>query len=164
MIVGLGSSQGAFALAQAAADEPRIDAIVLDSPFTSPRELAHDGARVVPGLGRLAVDWMLTLISLQTGADFRSVSAEEAIRAAGPRPVMVVHGDGDILMPAAHAQRLHDAAQGPRTIWFGPGPHSNIITTDPSEYARRLFEFLDENLGPAPKPQRGRTRPQSAPE
>lgn len=149
-IVGLGSSQGAMALALAAAEEPRIDAIVLDSPFTSPRELVHAGADRLPILGPLAADWMLLLVSLESGTNFFTASAEQAIASMRPRPVFVVHGEGDIMMPAAHAERLYRAAPDPREIWFGPGTHSNVITTAPDEYARRLFAFLDRTLGPAP--------------
>jgi hypothetical protein len=46
---------------------------------------------------------------------------------------------------------LYDAAPGPRAIWFGPGPHSNIVTTAPDQYAEHVFSFLDENLGSVAK-------------
>ena len=149
VIVGLGSSQGAMALALAAAEDPRIDAVVLDSPFVSARELAHHHARRVPVLGPAAVDWVLLAMSIQTPDDFFTFSAERAVRQLGTRPVMIVHGDEDFGMPASHAQRLYAAAPGPREIWFGPGPHSNIITVAPSDYARRLFGFLEAHLAPS---------------
>lgn len=160
VIVGLGSSQGSMALALAAADEPRIDAVILDSPFVSPRDLVHGKARCVPVLGPLMADLLLAEVSVQTGTDFFRVSAEEAVRRLKSRPVMVIHGDGDFVMPRSHAQRLHDAAAGPREIWFGPGPHSNIITESPNEYADRVLRFLDEHLGPAPRrARRAHSRP-----
>ena len=149
VIVGLGSSQGAMALALAAADDARIDAVVLDSPYVSPRELAHYHARRVPIVGPLITDILMAAMSVQTGTDFFSASAADAVASFGPRPVLVIHGEDDAVMPASHSRRLYDATSGPRAIWFGPGPHSNIITTAPSEYARRLFAFLDAHLGPA---------------
>lgn len=150
IIVGLGSSQGSFALALAAAEDSRIDAVVLDSPFISPRQLVRDKSKAVPVLGPLMGDLLLAEVSLQTATNFFSVSAESAVRMIGPRPVMVIHGDKDIMMPATHAQRLYEAAVGPKSIWFGPGPHSNIITESPSEYGQRLFAFLEANLEPVP--------------
>jgi len=147
LIVGLGSSQGAFALALAAAEDPRIDAVVLDSPFVSPRELVLHHAGRVPLLGPLMGDLLLAEVSLQTATTFFRPSAEQAVRAMGPRPVMVIHGEDDFAMPSSHAQRLHAAAQGPRAIWFGPGPHSNIITQAPSEYAHHVFTFLEQCFG-----------------
>lgn len=158
-IVGLGSSQGAMALALAAADDPRIDAVILDSPFTSPRELVAYHATRLPGLGPLLGNWLLALASAQTATDFFAPSAERAVAAMGPRPVMVIHGDRDVIMPREHSQRLLEAATGPRKIWFGTGPHSNIVTDDPSGYREQVFEFLDRTLGPAPRPRPGTSRP-----
>ena len=66
-----------------------------------------------------------------------------------PPDLMVIHGDQDIGMPASHSQRLYEAAAGPREIWFGPGPHSNIVTTVPTKYEKHVFGFLDAHLGPA---------------
>ncbi len=149
LIVGLGSSQGAMALALAAAHDQRIDALVLDSPFTGPRNLMRDNAAALPIIGPLLADWCLALASAQTGTNFFSPSAEQAVAAMGNRPIFVVHGSEDIIMPATHSTRLHAAASGPRELWMGPGPHSNIITTVPDEYARRLFTFLDAHLGSA---------------
>jgi len=147
-IVGLGSSLGSMALALAAAEELRIDAVVMDSPFASPRSLLHSHARLVPVVGPVVSDWLLLLVSSQTGTDFFDVSAERAVSSLGERPVFIVHGDKDMLMPAEYAKRLYEAAKGPKTIWFGPGPHSNIITTVPSKYKKRLFTFLEKHLGP----------------
>lgn len=146
-IVGLGSSQGSLALALAAADDPRIDAIILDSPFVSPRELVGERTRKVPVIGPLLGTYLLAVVSIETGTNFFAPSAEEAVRTIGPRPVLIIHGDDDFVMPPTHAQRLHDAAIGPREIWFGPGPHSNIVTTTPHDYGRRVLDFLDRTLG-----------------
>jgi pimeloyl-ACP methyl ester carboxylesterase len=151
MIVGLGSSQGSLALALAAAEDTRINAVVLDSPFVSPRELVQDKAKWMPLVGPAVGNLLLAEVSAQTMTSFFSVSAEDAVRRIGPRPVMVVHGRSDFVMPPSHSQRLYDAACGPREIWFGPGPHSNIITESPNEYADRLFRFLDHSLGPVPR-------------
>ena len=106
--------------------------------------------RIMDGEQAPPADWMLLLMSAQTQASFLGASAEDAVRRLGSRPVLVVHGDDDLLMPVSHAQRLYNAAAGPRTIWFGPGPHSNIVTTDPSGYADRLFAFLERTVGSIP--------------
>ncbi len=149
-IIGLGSSQGAMALALAAAEEPRIDAVILDSPFTSPRELAMRLGDRLPLIGPVLIDLLLLEMSAQTGADFRHASAVEAVGRLGDRPLLVIHGDDDFLMPREHSQRLHDAASGPAEIWFGPGPHSNIATTAPRPYADHVFGFLERYLPASP--------------
>lgn len=162
-IVGLGSSQGAMALALAAAEEPRIDAVILDSPFVSPSELALHHARKVPIVGPAMVHLILAEMSLWTQTNFFSASAEQAVASLNGRPVLAIHGSGDFMMPPSHAQRLYDAARGPRDIWFGPGPHSNIVTEAPGEYADRVFAFLDKHLGPVDRSSPNRRRPASRP-
>lgn len=152
VLVGLGSSQGAMALAQAAAEDERIDAIVLDSPFVSPWELASHHAGRVPVLGRAIAGLILGEMSLLTGTNFFAASAEQALARGGDRPILIIHGNQDAVMPAEHAQRLHDAVPGPRAIWWGPGAHSNIVTANPEAYAQRLFSFLDAHLGQAGPP------------
>lgn len=147
-IVGLGSSLGALALARAAQQDARIDALVLDSPFVAPRALAHHLFRKAGPIGRGFADLVLWEMSIVSGADFLHASAEPAVANLGDRPVWIVHGDDDVLMPTEHAHRLDAAASGPHELWLGPGPHSNIITTEPEEYAQRLFAFLARHLGP----------------
>ncbi len=159
VVVGLGSSQGALALALAAAEDARIDTLILDSPFTSPLDLVQDKARWVPVLGPMLGHLLLTEVSVQTGTNFFNASAEQAIGSMAARPVMVIHGAADFVMPAAHTQRLYDAAKGPRAIWFGPGPHSNIVTDSPGEYTQRVFAFLDQTLGPVPRRPRAQGKP-----
>jgi len=141
-IVGIGSSQGAMALALAAADDPRIEALVLDSPYTSPRALAHHHLGRLGAPGRLFADLVLWKMSLWTGADFLHASALDAVRRRGRRPLLVIYGEDDVIMPRSHAQALFDAATGPKALWIGPGPHSNIVTTVPEEYAERVFRLL----------------------
>jgi fermentation-respiration switch protein FrsA (DUF1100 family) len=154
VIVGLGSSQGAMALALAAADDPRIDALILDSPFVSAYALAMHHASRLPGIGPPLAYLILAEMSLQTGTDFFRPSAERALARCEDRPVFVIRGEDDIAMPAEHARRLHAAASGPSEIWFGPGMHSNIVTAAPGAYARRVFRFLKDHLGAAAGPRR----------
>ena len=142
-IIGLGSSQGAMALALAAERDDRIGAMILDSPFVSHRELVRDKAGYVPIVGPLMADYLLMLMSWLGDADFLNVSAERAIAGMTRRPTMIIHGDEDIAMPREHSQRLYDAAGGPKAIWFGPGMHSNIVTTAPQAYAKRVLRFIE---------------------
>ena len=143
-IVGLGSSLGSMALAHAAAAEPRIDVVVLDSPFVSLRELLHYHLSRVPLIGPAFADLTLWWMAILTGADFTNTTAEQAVAAIAPRPVMIIHGSDDVLMPRSHAERLAAASRGPCELWFGPGPHSNIVTSEPEEYAERVMKFLRE--------------------
>ncbi|MEN6644370.1 MAG: alpha/beta hydrolase, partial [Armatimonadia bacterium] len=82
----------------------------------------------------------------QTGTNFFAASAEEAVAKIGDRPVLVIHGDKDFMMPLAHSEQLYAAAKGPRELWAGPGMHSNIVTEDPVAYREHVFGFLSRSL------------------
>lgn len=145
-LVGLGSSLGAQALTLAAADEPIFDALILDSPFMSPRDLARHHCGRVPGIGPVFADIVLASMSFWTLTNFfdgGAIAAAQRITV----PTLLIHGDDDVLMPPAHAEKLRAALGGPSSLWSGPGPHSNIITTAPEEYEKRVFDFLDGALG-----------------
>lgn len=146
-IVGLGSSLGSMALALAAAEDPRIDAVILDSAFTDPHELAqHHADRLYGPIWSVMVDLVMAEMSALTWTNYFDVSAERAVSRLGDRPLLVIHGEKDLGMPPEHSRRLYDAATGPRDIWLGPGGHSSIVTHAPDEYERRVFSFLDEHL------------------
>jgi pimeloyl-ACP methyl ester carboxylesterase len=148
-VVGLGSSQGALALTLAGAEDQRIDAFILDSPFISARTLAYEYTHRLPGVGRLLADYVLCLMSAWSAVDLFGPGSTLDVSTLGHRPVMLIHGNQDDLVSVDHAREIFSAAQGPRELWSGAGRHSNIITTDPDRYASRVFGFLAKSLGAA---------------
>ncbi len=143
-VYGLGSSMGAMALVRAAAKDERIEAVVLDSCFVSAEHLAAYHLARVPVLGRALAETILASMSLHAGRSFRYLDAREAVATISPRPVLFIHGRDDILIPPAGMEILYDCARPPKDKWLGPGPHSNIMTTDFLEYQRRVLEFLGQ--------------------
>ena len=60
-----------------------------------------------------------------------------------PRPVFLIHGQGDVLIPPVNLGLLYRLAREPKQQWLGPGPHSNILTEDFDGYQARVIEFFD---------------------
>lgn len=143
-VFGLGSSMGAMALVRAAAIDPRIEAVVLDSAFLSAHELARQQARRIPVLGPAYVELVLAGVSLHAGRSMREVDASSAIAEISPRPVILIHGQDDMLIPPQNMDLLYERAREPKAKWLGPGPHSNIMTTDFDAYQQRVIEFFDQ--------------------
>jgi fermentation-respiration switch protein FrsA (DUF1100 family) len=66
------------------------------------------------------------------------------------RPIALVCGNADRLVPLEQAQQLIDAARahGNPTVWIVPGVgHTGAMGNDPAEYERRLLAFFDGSLG-----------------
>lgn len=146
-VFGLGSSMGAMALVREAADDPRIEAIVLDSAYLSAAELVCQHAARLPVLGPAYGRLILASASLHAGRSLTEVDGGDAIARISPRPVLLIHGRDDILIPPRNMEMLFRRAHEPKSKWLGPGPHSNIMTTDFEAYQRRVIEFFDRAGG-----------------
>jgi pimeloyl-ACP methyl ester carboxylesterase len=91
----LGNSMGAVTAVAEAVDDPRVEALALDSMHTRMRfqieqRLQHAGHPAYPGT------WAVFLAArLRTGLDLGSVDAEDAIPDLVRLPVLLSHGTGD---------------------------------------------------------------------
>jgi len=146
-IFGLGSSMGAMALVRAAADDSRIEAVVLDSAFVGAPLLAQQHLGRIPVLGRALVPVVLASLSLHAGQSLWQLDATPALARLAPRPVFLIHGTDDVLIPPANLDWMYERAREPKLRWLGPGPHSNVMTTDFDAYQTRVIEFFDRARG-----------------
>jgi len=70
------------------------------------------------------------------------MDARPALERVAPRPVLLIHGDADRMIPPANLSILYEAAGTPKMKWLGPGPHSNVLTEDFHAYQQRVLAFL----------------------
>jgi fermentation-respiration switch protein FrsA (DUF1100 family) len=142
-VFGIGSSMGAMSLVRAAARDPRIEAIVLDSAFTSAPDMAAAHLGRLPIVGR-PMGWLaLAGLSVQAGRSFWDLDARPAVADVAPRPIFLIHAVDDIVIPHEQMERLYTYCPPDTPCWSAPGSHSNIITTDLDEYTRRVIDFFD---------------------
>ena len=142
-IYGLGSSMGAACLARAAAKDERIEAVVLDSCFASVPLLLQQHLGFIPLVGPAMATLIPAAMSLQAGGSIWQLDTREAVTAISPRPILFIHGTGDVGIPQINMEILYGCATGPKEKWLGPGLHSNIVTTDFPAYRRKVIGFLD---------------------
>ena len=129
-VYGLGSSMGAMSLARAAANDSRIEAVVLDSCFASAPLMARQHLGRIPLVGPPLAKLLPAALSLHAGRSFQEIDARPAVASLSPRPVLFIQGTEDIVVKPANLDILFDYAKEPKQKWLGPGPHSNIMTTD----------------------------------
>jgi alpha-beta hydrolase superfamily lysophospholipase len=146
----LGISLGAGAAILAAADDPRIVAVVADSAWTDQDfQLARLGGidagpfRIpLPPVGVLAVNAMV-------GADVTKARPLSAISRISPRPILIIHSadDDNATTPVEGARTLFAAAGEPKQLWIAArGGHVGAINAFPDEYRERVLAFLREAL------------------
>jgi pimeloyl-ACP methyl ester carboxylesterase len=142
---GLSLSTAATVFAAARIDPP-FDAVVLDSSFAAPVELADGVLRRIPQLLRpLLIAPGVPLASLETGCwmpNVRPVDAIAHVRA----PIWIAHADGDPLIPVAQGRRMYEAAVEPKS-WFEAHGTSHLASNaDPEGWLASLGAFLDRML------------------
>ena len=77
-------------------------------------------------------------------ADLKAASAEQTIAAVAPRPLLLIHGDADDVVPYHHAERLFTLAGEPKELVRIPrGAHQ--LRRDPRA-VEALTDWLDRRL------------------
>jgi len=78
--------------------------------------------------------------------------AETAAAALGDRPLLLIHGDGDRVVPAGHSERLAEVGRGAGVdveLMIVPGP-DHVDVLDPGRVRQGVVEFFREALGAGP--------------
>jgi alpha-beta hydrolase superfamily lysophospholipase len=152
-VFALGESMGAGIALQAAAEDPRIEAVVAEAPFASLREASYDyaGLQKYPWLGKTLLapgSWMM----LQRGQALAGFPAAEVspehAAAARDFPVLLICDGADTTLPCRHAEKIYAAARGPKTLWQVPGAfHTGALGFQPEEFIRRVLQFYKQAGG-----------------
>lgn len=150
----VGTSQGGASVILAAARDATIDAVVSENPFTDLRSLILDGARAFDARASdspAIVGWIASLTAWRIGGG--SVPAPiDAIAAIAPRPLLLMHGTADAVIPVAHTRALHAAAPFAE-LWILEGArHAALFNADPRGWRQRVLGFLERSVGAALSP------------
>jgi dienelactone hydrolase len=69
---------------------------------------------------------------------------QKTARRISPRPLLLVHCEGDETVPVHLSQRLYDSVQEPKSLWLLPGGNHNFAQHDPATI-RRVLGWLSES-------------------
>lgn len=144
-VIGVGFSFGGYHTCVAAALHGAFDAVALVG--TPHRLFIFDHNFVNRGLLR-SLGPMLRRQRRRTrarpGLPLRRPVPSRLIGRISPRPVLIVHGEDDWLIPPKHARRLYEAARDPRHIVMIPrGLHAeNMLSADPAPVLDALGAFV----------------------
>jgi len=141
-IGAFGFSLGGYVLAQAASRDARIAAVVLSGTPADPV------AQVEHQHGRYGVFTELpALFVLRRGGLRLDVRAVDFVARIAPRPLLVVAGDRDAIVPVAMAEQLFQAARTPKELFvIRGGDHGSFLDTGGHDYETRLLSFFGKAL------------------
>jgi fermentation-respiration switch protein FrsA (DUF1100 family) len=147
----VGGSGGATRAILGAAQDRAIDGVVAESPFASMAWFVSDDVnRMVaqrPVLRRLiALPWWPDLVvgasALRQGVG-RVRAPSDVVHQIAPRPLLLLHGTGDVTVDRAHSELLYAKAGDPTELWLAEGAeHVRIFDRYPKEYRARVSAFL----------------------
>lgn len=137
-----GGSMGGATVIRAAAQFPQIEAVFIDSSFTS-LEDEFNYLVPYPVINPVAE----FIITTGTGVRLANISPLNDIARISPRPVYIVQGMADVVAPPDSGEKLYNAAGEPRFLWEQENvPHLSMYLDNPRRYQRRLLDFFDEWL------------------
>jgi fermentation-respiration switch protein FrsA (DUF1100 family) len=137
-IIAYGQSLGGAVLLRAFDEfeqKKKIDAVVVDSAFYSYHKIAKDAFS-----GSL-ISWPIkAMVPLLINNDF---SPETCIGKISPTPLLIIHGDGDLVVPYSHGKKIYELAKEPKTFWTIPrGRHIDSMVDHDEKYQKKLIEFI----------------------
>jgi len=143
-----GFSMGGSTAILTAAETRAFSAVVVDSAFTSLRDQARDaitGFYHLPSFPFLQLSIMGYQLYYQTSVD--RISPVSVIAKVAPTPVLIIAGEGDLLIPAENGRRLFSAARATKELWIIPNAdHGATMAAAGGAYEKRVGEFFDRYL------------------
>jgi alpha-beta hydrolase superfamily lysophospholipase len=173
-VVVMGSSTGAVSALMAAVEDPKIDAVIAENPFSHRRKQVREalmtafnqgrwGGESVKGntSGLTAIftkikvpDWYISLAAWVL--DYKAVMSAgftrtnmynviDRVDAISPRPLFLLHGTHDTMVTISHSEQLFEHAKEPKQFWsVDKGRHSMLYQVDPASYQSRILDFIHE--------------------
>ena len=146
--IGLhGSSYGGGTSILAAASIPEIGAVLVDCPWADIRPMVASELELRTGLGDFFVPGVVMIGELAFDLDLERHEPLLHVDKIAPRALLIVVGEQDDRIPAAHSRMLFHAARGDKQLWaVQDAGHTAIWQTHPEEFQRRAVAFFQEKL------------------
>ncbi len=148
VIGALGYSMGGSVAIMGAARSQDVRAVVADSPFARQREAV---ALAVRRVLHVPHDPLLHVVDLLLGRiggyHFRDVEPLREVGLIAPRPLLLIHGEGDTVTNPRDSYALFEAAAEPKELWVTPGvEHCGTYFVDRPYYCARITGFFRRAL------------------
>jgi dipeptidyl aminopeptidase/acylaminoacyl peptidase len=142
-IGGLGFSMGGFNTAQVAARESRLRAVVLLAAPSDYVAVTRWQNRQWGFVSEFAASLAVRYTGM-AGAGSRPI---DVVHEIAPRPLLVIGGDADGIVPPFMTRALYAAAREPKSLWIVPGAHhGDYDQVAGPAFRSRLVQFFSANL------------------
>ncbi len=118
---------GGVAVLETASRRDEIEVVVIDSAFAT---LEDELKWVVRS--NIFLPFIRFFAEKETGVKMEMLRPVDRIKAISPRPIMIIHGEGDNVIPVDSAQKLYEVA--------------GMYSMYPEMYEERVVNFFDVYL------------------
>ena len=164
-IGAVGISMGAGAVTIAFEQEPRLQSVFLESPYSSMGNVIEEEL-VFAGFPTFLKDAALFAGKVSSGDNLVKYEPIDAMKVVGNRSVYITHSHEDVRINSYHGVAMCDAARssvdagGTVECWFdssavahndggreGILSHITLMLTQPDEYRDRMVGFFEQSIG-----------------
>lgn len=143
----VGYSLGGATLLMEAAENPEIQTVVVDSAFGDLPAILETQLSVESGLPSVFNPGILFVAEWLFGASVNDLVPARSVRNWDGRPLLLIHGDADNLVPKSQAQTIARSAGAACEAVYLPGVgHCQAFRKAPDAYIERLDQFFREHL------------------
>jgi fermentation-respiration switch protein FrsA (DUF1100 family) len=142
----LGVSMGGAAALGAAAETDAIGAVVSDSSYAAILPIIEEAWPAASGLPDAFLPVTLVMGEILLGYDLSAARPVDDLVRVAARPVLLIHGDQDQLIPLDDAYELQHAAPQAE-LWVLPGvQHARAYGSASQAYQERIAAFFEQAL------------------
>uniref|UniRef100_A0A7S4JME9 Peptidase S9 prolyl oligopeptidase catalytic domain-containing protein n=1 Tax=Paramoeba aestuarina TaxID=180227 RepID=A0A7S4JME9_9EUKA len=155
-VCAVGTSVGGSAVIMACAIGPTlIDMVIAENPITTVSYLQHIHLENIlgPYMHKSAASmklfnafrwfcrwWINFRIS---NIPSKYCQALHVVHSISPRPILLMHGTGDAVVPYHHSEVLFQRANEPKELWLAPDAfHCGLYDMFPQEFKDRVLSFI----------------------
>lgn len=143
----LGWSMGASTLLMEGAQNSKIKAVVLDSPFGNLPELLDRQLTQHSHLPKWFNPGILTAARLAYGVRTDNLVPIRSALEWGSRPMLLIHGQNDSIVPVHQSRKIAEVVGSNCQAMFLPGvEHVGAYRWRPDRYISAVDRFFDRNL------------------
>jgi len=152
LVVAVGTSVGGAAAILAAAEDKNIDGLVVENPVSRADALMLEHLEKMISL--YTPPWfshyllkpyyqlVVTIFKFRIGGFFSNPPVT-VIDRISPRPILLMHGTNDDVVPCIHSERLFEAAKEPKTLWLASEAwHCALYDKFPDQYKLKFKNFM----------------------
>ncbi len=114
-----GFSMGAATSIIAMAKDKRIQCGIFSGSFTRAYDVVRRDAKRTHGISEYPIVYLANIVyRLRTGVNLHNILPIDHIAKISPRPLFIIQGKKDLIIPPKEGEALYTAAKEPKEIWL----------------------------------------------